>query len=186
LREKRVVGELLFRPLPLGDVSIDDHQLFHFAFFISDCAGSGFQDPPAAVLVAQPIFQAPSDPRDPSFARSLQNFEAIVGMDLFKNRGLRKLGWGIAEYFGLSRAVIKTPTLHVDKRDHVGGILRDDAKQFVAIARAAVRQVNPELLADRHQQQHGNPVHVGNDFRRNDRHGPSCPPCVAQTDRRSL
>src|SRR5262245_49271555 len=108
-----MVGELLLRPLPLGDVSINNYQLFHFALFISNRAGGGLQNPPAGVLVAQPIFQAPSDPGDPDFARSLENFEAVVRVDLFEHGSLREFGWGVAKGFRISRAVIKPAALHV-------------------------------------------------------------------------
>jgi hypothetical protein len=48
-----------------------------------------------------------------------------------------------------------------------------------------VRQVNPELLADYQQQQHGNLVHMENDFGRNDRHGSGSPSNRGRADEAS-
>src|SRR5262249_62054917 len=105
--------------------------------------------------MAQAIFQGLSDPGHPGFAGSLQHLEAMVGVDLLEDRSLRKFGWRIAAYFRIGRAVVEAPPL---MSAAFSVMMRNRSSRLRG---AAVRQVDPELLADDHQRQRHDQVQVG-------------------------
>jgi len=122
------VGEFFFRAYALRHVAVDDDQFLYFSALVLDSAGGRFQNSPAAVLVTQTVLQVFAHARGTSFARRLQNLEAIIGMNLFENRSLGQLSRRVAQHTLIGRAVVESPPLGVDQRNHVGGVLRNDAK----------------------------------------------------------
>ena len=80
----QVVLELLFGPLAVGDVAVDDDQLGDGARGITDGAGKRLQHSPAAVFVLDAIFQTLADTGFARFSGSFQDFETVVDMNLLK------------------------------------------------------------------------------------------------------
>ena len=119
---KRIVLGLLLGAFAVGDVAIDDDEFSHVAFRIADGAGDRFQDAPGTVFVADAVVELPSDAGAASFAGRFQHFETIVGVDLIEGRSFSELRGGVAEDAFVGGAVVEAIALHVDQRDHVGGI----------------------------------------------------------------
>lgn len=155
-----MVGELGFRLDAPGDIAVDDDQLFDFAALVLDGAGGGFENSPLAVFVTEAILQALAYAGSARFARGFEHLEAVVGMDLFEDRGLGQFLGRVAEDLFVGGTVVEAVTFGVDQRDHVGGIFGNDAEELFAIAGTTVSEVDPELLADDEEQQGNEDVGV--------------------------
>lgn len=70
-------------------------------------AGRGFQNPPAVVVVRQAISQAVADAGLPRFPDGREDFEAVVGMNLLEDRGLRQFSSRVAENLLVIGAVVR-------------------------------------------------------------------------------
>jgi len=101
------MGKLFLGLDALGDVAVDDDQLFDFAALVLDGAGSGFEEAPAAVFVAQAVLQAFAEAGGASFPTGFERLEAIVGMDLFEDRRLGQFLGGVAQDFLVGGAVVE-------------------------------------------------------------------------------
>ena len=145
---KQIVLQLLLRPLALGHVAIHNHQLRDFALRIPDRAGQRLQHPPAPILVLDPILELLSNPALPRLPRRLQHSQPVIRMNLLKRRSLPQLRRRIPQDPLVSRTVVQPPPLHVDQRNHVCSILRDDLKQFLLLLRRPVNPKKPKLLVD--------------------------------------
>jgi len=156
-----VVCELFLSGNALGYIAIHDNQFLDLAAGVADGTGRGFKDAPLAILVAQTILQAFADAGGPGFACGFQDFEAVVGMDLFEDgRGCQFRG-RVAQDTLIRRAVVEAMALGVDQGDHVGGVFSDDAKELFAIRSASVGEVDPELLGNERQEQPKDQVRGG-------------------------
>jgi hypothetical protein len=138
-----VVSQLLFGGDALGDITIDDDQLLHFAAIILDSAGSGFEDAPLAIFVAETILQVLADASGAGFAAGFEDFETVIGMNLLEDGRAGEFVGRVAQDFFIGGAVVEAVALGVDEGNHVGGVLGDDAKELFAIAGAAVDEVDP-------------------------------------------
>ena len=144
--------ELLLSVLAVGNVAVDDDQLLHFSMGIANRAGGGFKDAPPAVFVADAVLDFLPDAGAASLARSFENAEAIVGMNLFESRGSAEFFRRIAKNFLVSGTVVQAVAFHVDQRNHVSGVFGDDAKQLLAVFEAGAITQQPPLLVNK---QHG-------------------------------
>src|ERR1700752_597653 len=92
------------------------------------------------------ILQTPSYSGLTRLTRRLQNFEAILGMNLLELRSLAQLRRRISQNSFVGRAVVQSPSLHVDQSDHVGGVFRHDLEQFLFLLPLPTDGENAELL----------------------------------------
>jgi hypothetical protein len=150
-----VVGQFFFRVDALGDVPVDDHQLLDLAVLVLDGSGGGLENSPGPVLMAQAILQALADAGGACLAPCLQYLETIVGMDLFEDRSLAEFARRVAQDPLIGRAVVEAMPLGVDQGNHVGCDFGNDAKQFFALLRAPMSQIDPNILRGYDQQEHG-------------------------------
>ncbi len=150
-----VVGELGLSGDTLGNVAVDDNEFLDFAARIADGAGVGFKDAPLAVFVPQAVLQAFANTRGAGLAGGVEDFEAVVGMNLLKDRSVGEFGGGVAEDALIGWAVVEAMAFGVDQGDHVGSVLGDDAEQFVAIGGTAVGKVDPEELGSNDEDEGG-------------------------------
>ena len=111
---KRVVLEFFFRSLALGHVAIHDDQLCDLALLVPDGAGHRLEHPPAAVFVADAVFQLFPDSRAAGLARCLQHLETILWMDLLKRRSLGEFRRRITQNSFIRGTVVEPPPLHID------------------------------------------------------------------------
>jgi hypothetical protein len=137
-----------FGALALGDVTVHDHQLGHFAFGIVNRAGYRFQHAPASVFVLDAVLELPSDSALARFPRRFQNSHAVVGMNLLKRRRLAQLRGRVTEHSLVSRAVVQAPSLDVDQGNHIGRVFGDRLENLVFLAEFAVGLKDPQLLDD--------------------------------------
>src|SRR5208282_3904676 len=69
-------------------------------------------------------------------------------MDLLKRRCLGEFRCRITQNFLIRRTVVKPPPLHIDQRNHIGGILGNDLKELFALLRLPPSQIHAELLVN--------------------------------------
>src|ERR1035437_3721499 len=145
---KQIVLELLFRPLALGNIAIHNYQLRDFTFGVVDCARHGFQHPPTAVFVLDPVLQPFSYSSLPRFSCRFEHLEAIVGMDLLEGGSLAQLCCGVTQDPLVGGTVVQPPSIHVHESNHVRGVLGDDLEKLFILLGFPMDLVNPELLVD--------------------------------------
>jgi hypothetical protein len=68
-------------------------------------------------------------------------------MNLFEAGSLRELARRVTQNPVIGRTVVESPPLGVDQSDHIGGILGDDAKQFIAFPGTSLAEINPRYCA---------------------------------------
>ena len=83
---KRVVRQHFLGSLALGNVTVHDDKLFHFAVGSADNTGSGFENTPRTVFMSDPIFEPLPAACKPGLFRSLKHSSPVVGMDLLRGR----------------------------------------------------------------------------------------------------
>src|ERR1700686_5527453 len=77
-----------------------------------------------------------------------------------------QFGGGITQNPLVRGTVVKPPPLHVDQRNHVGGVFGDDLEQLFAMFRLPANAVHAELLVDHDKREgaKGDPIPLRHDL----------------------